>query len=348
MEYIILLISIGIFAGIFAGLLGIGGGFLMVPLQYFLLISNGVDHDLALRISLGTSLAIIIPTALAGAYNHQRKLKDILWVGIFLGIFGMIGGIFGGITSSYIPSSILKFILGIFLIFIAIIMFLKRSERKMDFTPEVHENSSNSLDSGHFKDINNIEDINDINVNNANITDANIDDKDIKNNYIKQNYIGVNKDPENSNDNNKFINNIYNKLKISPPLVILLGIVVGFFSGLLGLGGGIFLVPALTFLGFSMRKSIGVSSIFISLTSIGGTLSYIFTGLSVNTFPYSLGYVSLVNFGTIAIFSIPMAYIGAKLAYRIPENILRYIFAILMIYIGIRMIGFDPITYLLG
>lgn len=98
----------------------------MVPLQYFLLISNGVDHDSALRISFGTNLAIIIPTSLSGTYNHNRKLKSIWKIGIFLGIFGILGGI----TSSYISSDILSIILGIFLIFIAIIMFFNKKEKK--------------------------------------------------------------------------------------------------------------------------------------------------------------------------------------------------------------------------
>lgn len=111
---------------------------------------------------------------------------------------------------------------------------------------------------------------------------------------------------------------------------------MGFSSGFLGIGRGIFIMPALSFLGFSMRRSIGISSIFISLTAIGGTLSYMSTGLGFSTLPYSLGYVSLINFEVIAIFSIPMAYLGAKLAYKISKNKLNYIFVILMIYMGLK------------
>lgn len=254
----------------------------MVPFQYFLLTSIGVDHDLALRISLGTSLAIIIPTAFSGAYIHQHKLKNILKPGILLGIFGMIGGIFGGITSSYLPSDILSIILGIFLIFIAISMFIDRKDNK--------DNKANSSDSSGFK-----------------------------------------------------------KIKLSIYTAAFFGILIGFSSGLLGIGGGIFLIPVLVFLlGFSMKKSIGISSIFISLAAIGGTASYILTGWRINPFPFSLGYISLVNLLFIAIFSIPTAYIGANLVYKIPEKRLKQIFAIIMIYIGIKLLGFDPISYLLG
>ena len=78
-EYFLGLIFIGICAGFASGLLGVGGGFLIVPLQYFLLKSIGVDPDLAMLISLGTSLAIIIPTSLSGAYRHSKSLNNI-WI----------------------------------------------------------------------------------------------------------------------------------------------------------------------------------------------------------------------------------------------------------------------------
>ena len=66
LEYFIGLILIGVVAGFASGLLGVGGGFLIVPFQYFLLEYLGVDPSLAMMISLGTSLAIIIPTATSG------------------------------------------------------------------------------------------------------------------------------------------------------------------------------------------------------------------------------------------------------------------------------------------
>ncbi|MDR2966590.1 MAG: sulfite exporter TauE/SafE family protein [Methanobacteriaceae archaeon] len=260
---------IGIFVGITSGLLGVGGGFFMVPFQFFLLSSTGINPDLALRISIGTSLAIIIPTGLSGVYTHYHELKQILIPGVFIGVWGMIGGIFGGATSAYIPANILETMLGIFLILIAI-------------------------------------------------------------------YMLINKNSESRKDN----------IKLNLWLGVFLGLIIGFLSGLLGLGGGIFLIPLLIFLlDFSIIEAIAISSIFISLSSIGGTVSYIITGLGINPFPYSIGYVSLINFGMIAIFSIPFAFIGAKLAYKLSERKLKSIFAILMILIGIKILGIDIFSY---
>ena len=107
-EYFIGLILIGICAGFASGLLGVGGGFLIVPLQFFLLKYIGVEPDLAILISFGTSLAIIIPTSLSGAYRHTRTMDNIIAPGIRLGIFGIIGGAIGGFVASGLSSRVLE------------------------------------------------------------------------------------------------------------------------------------------------------------------------------------------------------------------------------------------------
>jgi hypothetical protein len=265
-EYYIGLILIGIVAGFASGLLGVGGGFLIVPFQYFLLKYIGVSPDLAMLISLGTSLAIIIPTASSGAYRHSKKLDNIIAPGIKLGIFGIIGSFIGGFVASGLPSRILEIIFGLLLLFIAIRNILSRdkteNEAKFDF----------------------------------------------------------------------------NTISIA-----ITGLFVGFSSGLLGIGGGIFLIVILTMLlGFSMIQAIGTSSVFISLTAIGGTLSYIISGWGVNTFPFSLGYVSIINFLLIACFSVPLAQIGAKYAHKLPEKRLKQVFGVVVLYIALKMLGVLP------
>jgi len=123
----------------------------------------------------------------------------------------------------------------------------------------------------------------------------------------------------------------------------IIGLLVGFSSGLLGVGGGVFLIAILTALmGFSMIEAIGTSSIFISLTAIGGFLSYIVSGWGVSTFPYSIGYVSIINFLLIACFSVPLASIGAKYAHKVPQKKLKIIFSILVLYMALKMLGVLP------
>ena len=271
-SFLIGLALIGIFAGFASGLLGVGGGFLMVPLQYFLLTSSGVDPDLAMMVSLATSLAIIIPTASSGAYEHQKKNKDIVKPGILLGLFGIIGSFCGGLLATVVPSDILRFIFGILLFLVAIDMLagfkMEGKEPRVPF--------------------------------------------------------------------NKFT-------------AMILGISIGLMSGLLGIGGGVFAIPLLSILfGFTLFEAIGTSSIFIAITAIGGVISYIISGWGVNPMPYCLGYVSLVNWVAILIFSVPMARVGAKSAYKLPEKRLKQVFAVILFYMGIKMMGFDPIMYLVG
>ena len=265
-EYYFGLILIGIVAGFASGLLGVGGGFLIVPFQYFLLKYIGISPDLAMLISLGTSLAIIIPTASSGAYQHSKKLDNIVGPGIKLGIFGIMGSLIGGFVASGLSSRVLEIIFGLLLLFISIRNILSRDKKE----------------------------------------------KEAKFNF--------------------------NLITIA-----ITGLFVGFFSGLLGIGGGIFLIIILTMLlGFSMIRAIGTSSVFISLTAIGGTLSYIISGWGVNTFPYSLGYVSIINFLLIACFSVPLARVGAKYAHKLPEKRLKQVFGVVVLYIALKMLGVLP------
>lgn len=265
-EYFLGLILIGICAGFASGLLGVGGGFLIVPLQYFLLKYIGVEPDLAILISFATSLAIIVPTSLSGAYRHTRNLDGIVKPGIRLGVFGIIGGAVGGFVASALPSRILEIIFGCLLLFIAF-----------------------------------------------------------------NNIININKEREKA------------KIPFNLLSTAIIGLLVGFSSGLLGVGGGIFLIAILTsLLGFSMIEAIGTSSIFISLTAVGGLLSYVVSGWGVNTFPYSIGYVSIINFVLIAAFSVPMASLGAKVAHKVPQKKLKIVFSILVLYMALKMLGVLP------
>ena len=120
--YIIVLIITGAGIGFASGLLGVGGGFIMVPIQYWLLTSIGVDPTIAIRVSLGTSLAVILPTAISGAYGHYRRNVVLIKPMLFLGLTGAVGGILGGTIASHIPGNTLKTIFGIAVIVVAFVM----------------------------------------------------------------------------------------------------------------------------------------------------------------------------------------------------------------------------------
>ena len=112
-------------AGFMAGLLGVGGGIIMVPALYYAF--TVLDFDIATRmhISVGTSLAIIVPTSIISAKTHmEHKAVDVNLVksfGIFI-VLGVIGGTFLAVnlrTSDFILFfSIMAFIVGLFFIFL--------------------------------------------------------------------------------------------------------------------------------------------------------------------------------------------------------------------------------------
>lgn len=96
-------IAAGIFGGILAGLLGVGGGIVIVPALYFALSLTGMDPGQVMQLSVGTSLATIIFTSLSSSLGHYRRgaidfdLLKLWGPSILVGV--VIGGILGGIVS---------------------------------------------------------------------------------------------------------------------------------------------------------------------------------------------------------------------------------------------------------
>ncbi len=130
--YLIVLLITGAGIGFASGLLGVGGGFIMVPVQYWLLTSMGIDPTIAIRVSLGTSLAVILPTAISGAIGHYRKNAVLVKPTIFLALTGVIGGILGGTIATHISGDILKAIFGVAALIVAFRMLTIKY-------PDIHE-----------------------------------------------------------------------------------------------------------------------------------------------------------------------------------------------------------------
>ncbi len=88
----------GVFAGILAGLLGVGGGIVIVPVLYFLLQYFDVSAQSAIEIAVATSLAIIVPTAISSIRAHYAKgnvdLPILKWWSGFILVFAIIGSLF--------------------------------------------------------------------------------------------------------------------------------------------------------------------------------------------------------------------------------------------------------------
>ena len=107
-ELSLALVAGGLVTGFFAGLLGIGGGAIIVPVLYELFRITGVDDSVRMKICVATSLAIIIPTAIRSVRSHwQRGAVDVSVIKA-LGAWVVAGAIAGVFVASHAPANFLK------------------------------------------------------------------------------------------------------------------------------------------------------------------------------------------------------------------------------------------------
>ena len=100
---------IGLFSGVTSGLFGVGGGIVMVPAMVYLLNTN-------IKTAIGTSLIVIIPTAITGAFKHQQ-LGNIDWkIAASLVPLAIVGGFIGAALTKQLPADTLKKLFGGFMI----------------------------------------------------------------------------------------------------------------------------------------------------------------------------------------------------------------------------------------
>ena len=103
------------------------------------------------------------------------------------------------------------------------------------------------------------------------------------------------------------------------------GIVIGFISIPLGIGGGSLMVPFMRTFGYDIRKSIGTAAAVGFLIAISGTITMIIGGKiidNINT-PFSVGYINLLGFAVFVPVTMVMARLGAKAVYKINKKLLN-------------------------
>lgn len=112
-------------------------------------------------------------------------------------------------------------------------------------------------------------------------------------------------------------------------ILIVIGLLAGFFSGMLGVGGGVIMVPLLVFLlGFSHHEAQGTSLAVLAVPV---------TFLAAYNY-YGGGYVNWKYAGIVALTFIVGGYLGSKMAVSIDQAILKKIFGGVLILVAIKMI----------
>lgn len=253
--------------GVIAAMLGIGGGVFIVPALQLLPLSVNFSPQMA----SGTSLAMILFTALSSTASYTRQKRIDYRIGLFFATITVPGALLGAYATKIIPAELLILIFAVFLLYVA---------SRMTFSYSV----------GVFKRLTRRKDC-----------------------PVRQ---------LTDSDGNVF--EYFADLKRGIPL----GFFAGFFSGLLGIGGGALMVPILHFaLCFPMHLAVATSAFIMIFTSLSGVATHIYLG-NVQ-FDYSL----LLSVGVIL-----GAQIGAYAAKRTSSKNLRRIFGFVLVIISLRMI----------
>ena len=259
--FLITLLIAGIFSGFFAGLLGVGGGLIIIPVIYYILNFYNYSFEISMHVAIASSLGVICINSLSSFYTHYN-LKNIDLLVIKKWSIGVISGSYvGAIFASSISGETLIIIFVFIASILSINMFL-----------------------------------------NLNI----ILSKELPKYFMVNNFISF---------------------------------FVGFFSVIIGIGGGSFTVPILTAFSKPIHKAIGSSALIGFFIALPGLLTYSFTGKNVIGLPpFSFGYPNLLIILLIAFTSVFTANIGAKLSSKIKTSILKKIFAVFLFSTCISLI----------
>ncbi len=261
LTHVIVLLATGIGVGFASGLLGLGGAFIMTPVQYLVFTDMGLPTDMAVKLAFGTNLLVVLPTAASGAWRHHREGAVYWRAAITMGVCSLAFAMVGATVTAYLDGEKLKIAYGAIVLLSGVRMLIARQPRT------VREALDNTW------------------------------------------------------------------------IWIAWAIPIGLLSGIFGIGGAVVMVPVMVLaLRFKMHTAVATSLGMMIFTSTGGIIGYIINGIGVAGLPpYSIGYVNLPSWFILVMTSVGMAQVGAMISHRLSAVYLRYIFIIIMFYMGLKM-----------
>ena len=129
------------------------------------------------------------------------------------------------------------------------------------------------------------------------------------------------------------------KKKFTLSLKIICGLLSGFVSSLMGIGGGIMNVPVLKYLGFSINNAIGTAAAIGFLIALSGALGFFISGTYLNVnLPLSLGFINIPAFLIIVPITTFMARIGANMMHKIDNNKVNKLFGFFLLIVATKFL----------
>jgi uncharacterized membrane protein YfcA len=264
-----ILVSAGVVTGFFAGLFGVGGGAIIIPVLYEVFRLTGVPEDVRMPLCVGTSLAIIIPTSISSFRAHRKRGAVDMSVLKQWAVPVIIGVVLGSAIARYAPEQVFKTVFVVIAGISAIrLLFARDGWRIADDFP-------------------------------------------------------------------------------TGPLMKFYGLITGFFSTLMGIGGGQLSNLFMMLYGRPIHQAVATSSGLGLLISLPATLGYIYAGwpkaaefpaVAALQLPYAIGYVSLLGAVLVMPTSILVAPIGAKLAHKLNKRQLELGFGIFLLIVCLRFV----------
>jgi uncharacterized membrane protein YfcA len=260
MEWYAAYLILGAIAGYLAGLFGVGGGLVLVPVLLWLFEAQQFPAEHVMHLALGTSMATILFTALASLREHHRhgavdwSVVRNITPGILLGT-----GI-GALLAASIPTRGLG-------IFFVLFMYFAAAQILFDVRPHASRQLPGAIG------------------------------------------------------------------------LTLTGVLTGWLSSLVSIGGGSIVVPFLIWCNVSLRNAIGTSAAIGFPVAVGGTIGYVVIGMDINALPpHSLGLVYMPALLWIALATVITAPLGAKATHHLKTGALRKLFALLLLVLATKLL----------
>lgn len=258
-PFVAAMAAAGVVAGLMAGVFGIGGGAVLVPVFYQVFGLVGIDEAVRMHLAVGSSLGIIVPTSIRSFMAHKaRGAVDMEVLRSFL-IAIPVGVVLASLTAAYISSEGLRAIFAAIMVLVGVRLLFNRESWRLGSTL-----------------------------------------------------------PRN-------------------PMRSVVGVVIGFLSTLMGIGGGILNNTFMTLFGRPMHQAVATSAGVGVLIAIPGTLGYVWAGWGNPLLPIaSTGFVNWVAVALIIPITLIVAPYGVRIAHWMQKRHLEIAFGIFCLAMAAR------------
>lgn len=258
-----LLLVGGVLTGLMAGLLGVGGGAIIVPVLYYLFGVLEVPEDVRMHLCVGTSLAVIIPTSIRSYLSHKKRGAVDVRVLRIWALPVVVGVLTGAAVAAYSGGNILKLVFGLFGTLFGLQMMF--------------------FGSGRWR----------------------------------------------------LADDLPGRAGLSA-----YGYGIGFFSSLIGIGGGAIATLVFTLYGRTIHQGVATGAGIGVLISIPGAIGFIIAGWPDMAIlpPLSLGYVSAIGALLIAPVSMLVAPLGVRIAHSFSRRQLEIALSLFLMLMGGRFL----------